>query len=742
MQRTLKWLLMALFSLFTLVLLLILTLVLFVDLNSLKPRIEQLAAEKAGLDLRIPGELGWSFYPYLGISIGELQLRPLATPDDEPLAQMQQAGFGIALLPLLSGEVRISRIHLIQPEVLLQRDAQGIANWERVQESLATTTTETTATPESGTTATAPEASTPLTLYLAIDDIWLDRARVRVQDPTANLDLELSDVSLRIRDVQLEQAFPLSLTANLKLADPALSLNLQLDSQIRLNLTDEIYQLNQLQARLLADYPALLKKPATIALNLDLLADLARQEVQLQSLLQLDQLALNLEAQVSQVLEAPQFAGSLKLELPELRKLLQDFLNITLPEMQDATTLSRTALDLRFSGDLERLLLPQLDLTFDSTQFKGQAAVDLEKLAIFLRVAGDALDADRYLPPSADAEQTVASTGDTPTSDDELLPVELLRTLDLDIGLTLDQLTLKQLKIEKIDLALKAQDGLVDLQRANLDLYEGQFRTRGQIDVRPAQPRLALNTQLQQLNLQPLLADLELQSVPLRGNLNLNGDFTTQGTRLSEWLAGSNGVGNLRLNAGAITGVNVSKEVCTVAASLEGHSSEREWGPDTEFTSLQADIKLVNGKLNNDDLRIAIPGFEVSGLGYYHLVAQDFFYNLGIRFTTDADQQACRVSTHLAQVRWPVECKGSLAGDAPSISCRPDTAAVTGVVGQMLKDAAQREADALRSQAEARAKAEADALQQRAEEALRQRQQEERLRLEEQARDRLRSLTR
>src|SRR5690554_4664193 len=106
MGRLLKWLFAGLAGLVTLVVLGILALVIFVDLNSFKPQIEAQAADKAGLDLRINGELSWSFYPYLGIRLGAVELRPLQTPDAEPLASMQGAAMGVALLPLLSGDIQ------------------------------------------------------------------------------------------------------------------------------------------------------------------------------------------------------------------------------------------------------------------------------------------------------------------------------------------------------------------------------------------------------------------------------------------------------------------------------------------------------------------------------------------------------------------------------------------------------------------------------------------------------------
>jgi len=777
MGRFLKWLVGGLFSLVFLVGLLIFLLVTFVDLNSLKPRLETLAKEQAEIDLRIAGDLSWSFFPYLGIELGEIQIRPLATPNARPLASIQEAAVGVAVIPLLKGEVKINRLHLIQPKVYLHRNTAGIANWELVQEGLAKNPSEAEVTTNSAPVESiqleqaTPTTASPLELNLAIADIWLDRAEVQIQDEIDKLDVQLTDVSIRAKNVSLTQAFPLELAAKLSLAKPAANIDLSLASNVQLNLAAEHYGLDKLTVKLIAAYPEMLNSPITLTLdgNLDaqmatgkvklpltlgltapdwrdstlpelgttkitvdadlnlntqlyllnklqlasairldkqqkLLplevlvtaeADLDKQLASLNQQLQLDELEQQLSIEASRLLEDLAFSGSLTLEIAQLRKLLTN-LGIQLPEMADSTTLKQALAEIGFTGDLHQVAINKLDLAFDETQFKGKAKVNLQTLAIFLRLAGNQLDADRYLPPPTDeeiAEKTSPEANqEVAATDEELLPVELLKELNLDIGFTLDKLKVTGLTLEAIDLGLTAKDGLIDLQRANLDLYQGVFHNKARVDLRNEPALLSITTNLKNVNLRPLLDDLEQEAIPFRGKLNITGDFTTQGTRLSQWLAHSNGKGNLHMLDGAVTGVNLTKEVCVAAASIDGTSTSQQWSKDTEFTSLLADINLVNGKLNNQDLRLAIPGFEVSGYGFYHLVAENFLYNLGAQFNKNANQQICPVNSNLAEIRWPVKCKGSLADESVAIECKPDTKAVTSLVGQMLKDTAKQKA--------------------------------------------------
>lgn len=810
MGRILKWGLAGLLGLVLLVGLGIFLIVTLVDLNSLKPRIESLAKEQANIDLRIPGNLSWSFYPYLGIELGETQVRPLATPEAPPLASIQKVAAGIAVMPLLSGEIKIQRIHLIQPEIHLHRNSQGVANWELIQEGLAkaadedSTETDSEAPKKEQPEQASETADSSLALNLAIADVWLASAAVHIQDEIENLDLQLTDVSLRAKDVSLDKAFPIALTAKLNLAEPAANLDLNLTTNVQLNLAAKHYSLDKLKVKLIAAYPEMLNSPMTLTLDGKLDAQMASGEVrlplaltlsapnwadadlpeiaatqlvvdanlglnkqfyllnklQLDTSLRLDkkqkmlplslkvtgeadldkqlatlnqQLSLNelqqsLNIKATELLEELKFTGALNIEVIQLRKLLTD-LGIELAEMADNTTLSQLAANLGFTGNLQETKVNQLDLAFDATEFKGHAQVNLETLAIYLRLAGNQLDADRYLPPPLTDEEAEAKAGThkevAANEDAELLPVELLKELNLDLGLTLGKLKVSDLTLEKLDLALIAKDGLVHLTKANLDLYQGTLRNKAQVDLRKDPAELSLTSHLKGLNLRPLLDDLKQESIPFRGTLNVAGDFTTQGTRLSEWLAHSNGEGSLRMHEGAVTGINLTKEVCEAAASIDGQTSSKQWSKDTEFTHLLADINLVKGQLNNPDLKLAIPGFEVSGYGFYHLVAEDFLYNLGVRFSKDADQQSCPVSSTLAEIRWPVECKGSLAGESPDIKCRPDTKAVTSFISQKITEAAKERADEIKAQVKDEAKTKLD---------------EQKNQLKEDARKKLRSL--
>jgi AsmA protein len=134
MPKPLKLILAAVVALVALLAVALLLLVLLVDPNDFKPQLEAAAKQQTGRELRIDGELGWSFYPVIGIDVGRARLANAAGFGDEPMVAVERIAVGVDLLPLLTKRVQISQLRLEQPQVNLARDGSGRGNWEDILE--------------------------------------------------------------------------------------------------------------------------------------------------------------------------------------------------------------------------------------------------------------------------------------------------------------------------------------------------------------------------------------------------------------------------------------------------------------------------------------------------------------------------------------------------------------------------------------------------------------------------------
>ncbi|MGK7862700.1 AsmA family protein [Falsiroseomonas sp. E2-1-a4] len=148
---------------------------LLLDAEALRPRLVAAVERATGRTFTV-GEMR------LAISlVPTVELRDVALANAEGASRpnmltASRVQVQAALLPLLSREIRISRIELEDPDLLLEVDAQGRGNWQF-------TRTPSAATPA----APAPEEAVREALALGIDALRLERGRIGWRDARSGM---------------------------------------------------------------------------------------------------------------------------------------------------------------------------------------------------------------------------------------------------------------------------------------------------------------------------------------------------------------------------------------------------------------------------------------------------------------------------------------------------------------------------------------------------------------------------
>ncbi|GAB4507992.1 MAG: hypothetical protein Tsb0026_05570 [Sulfuricaulis sp.] len=127
MSKSLKIILFAVSGFVGLLIMAALALLLFVDANDYKSRLEAAASETLGMEVRVGGRLGIGFFPGLHVTLEDAHIRNRGMD----LVSARHSRLGIDLLSLLQKEVRISTIVLKQPKISIERDRDGIFNFEK-----------------------------------------------------------------------------------------------------------------------------------------------------------------------------------------------------------------------------------------------------------------------------------------------------------------------------------------------------------------------------------------------------------------------------------------------------------------------------------------------------------------------------------------------------------------------------------------------------------------------------------
>ena len=97
-------------------------------------KIAQIAADQVksatGRELTLAGGVSPSFYPVIGVETGAVALSNADWADAPTMVSASSAKVGVELIPLLSGEIKVSEIRLIDPVIALEVNGDGTPNWE------------------------------------------------------------------------------------------------------------------------------------------------------------------------------------------------------------------------------------------------------------------------------------------------------------------------------------------------------------------------------------------------------------------------------------------------------------------------------------------------------------------------------------------------------------------------------------------------------------------------------------
>lgn len=669
------------------------------DPNDYKDEIRQIARDKASLELTLNGDIGWSLFPWLGLELTDASLASLSTPE-QPFADLRLLGLSVRVLPLLRREVQMSDIRVDGLNLNLQRDDKGRSNWENVGKpaQAAGAPADSSVMSDNSDVAASSPANSSQPLKLDIDSLIVNGARISYHDVQKGQQFSAESIQLTTGAIREGASVPVKLSAFFGLNQPVLRARSELQGELRFDRALKRYQLED--ARLSGEVSGEPFDGQTLTYSAQgqLLVDLAAQVAEWNGLkLSANQLRALGELKVRDLDKQPQLSGGLSIAPVNLREFLAT-IGQKLPPMNDDKTLSQFELVTRLSGTPNSLTLDDLKLTLDDSHFTGQLALaDIGKQALRMQLKGDQLNLDRYLPApdknaktasaarTAEVNASIASAGasgstplpDAPTqhawSSSEVLPISTLRKLDLQINLSLDQLTVQQQSINAFNLKAQGKGGLLTLQDVRGNLGNGSFTGKGSLDVRPDVPLLSVQKTLKRMPIEPFLSKPE-QPSPIKGLLDLTANLSTRGNSQRAWIDGLNGSANFTLNDGVLLDANLEQQLCRGIATLNRKAlSTDPRGKDTPFETLQGSLTLINGVASNPDLKARIPGLAVSGKGDLDLRILSLDYRIGVSILGDQREMpdpACQVNERYVGIEWPVRCRGPL--EMGGKACRLD----------------------------------------------------------------------
>ena len=651
MNRILKLFAIILAGLVFIAIIAVLVLPRVLDPNNYRDEISQLIYDNTGLALKIDGPIGWSVFPWLGLTLQDVNVKGSG---DKPFAELGKAEVSVKLMPLLSQTVEMNTAKLIGLKLNLIKDKSGKGNWEVDRSAKTGTTVAETTSPEATSTESQSSTSDKKPLQINIANVIADDLVLIYQDQSSGKVYTVDQANLKTGAIRNREFFYFTLEAKVNSNEPVLRLQSGISGEFKFDLEMGKYVLKDLKIKV---------QP-----------DVARGE------------GLNLVGKVTVQQQPLAIGGQLNVTEFNPGKFLKQT-NIALPPMAAPTALSKLSFDSQFKVDDDSFNASPLKLNLDDININGHFTVSSFKTgAMNFQFTGNDLNLDNYLPPPGESSEKTESASGKPASasapEHPLIPEDALRPLNLKGSLKLDSLTIARLVFEQPSVKLSAANGRQNVT-INSVFYKGAIDLDSTLDVRKkGTPKVTGKAGLKGIDLQSMA-----ESVPalasIQGNVNADLDVRTQGSLQSDLTRNLNGTVGFGVAKGAFTGANFDKLVCEGIARIRNKDlQDKQWSSATNFKNLSGSFVIKNGVASNDNLTAALSNLNLKGDGNVNLVNQTMDYHVGLNIsgeTSPDSDPACQVNEDYVNVTWPVRCQGKLGEQ----HCGLDTERLTETIAEL-----------------------------------------------------------
>lgn len=342
------------------------------------------------------------------------------------------------------------------------------------------------------------------------------------------------------------------------------------------------------------------------------------------------------------------------------------------------------AFDALWQPSGEQFSLSHFRLTANNSDFAGDVSGQLSpSLVLQASLSSENADFDRLLAmpasPASASDARVAKAPVIADSDNQPLQDSWLRSADMTLNVHADKAVWHGLQIKQLVIDALNRGGVTQLRTLSGRLNDGHFSVPGQLDWRGNQTRVNVTPDLQNIDLQPVLAFLQLPPA-LKGELSLQGQFTGNGLSHSAISHQWQGEGHLTLHHAQTGAINLPQ---MVGETISRNSGRVQYQPATGgvLPIMSGDIQLTPGVLNFNNLRGNSSDIGINALGKVDFSQRslDVTFNLSM---TDwkGDQKMIR---QLSGVAIPVRFYGSWDNLQYSL---PVTQVLNGELRQHMKE--------------------------------------------------------
>lgn len=668
--------------------------VVIVDGAFVKQRAEKAMKEQHQRTLAIEGTPKLTLFPVAGIELGKVRLSEHAS--EKEFMSLESAKVAVRVMPLLGGTIEVEALSVAGLKVGLVRSKDGRMNTDDLSGKAGE------AKPGEG-----PAAERRKPPKVRIAEVNVERANVSFRDEASGRTVAVSDVNLKTGRLADAEPSPVSFSAHVKGANPAVDVKAALAGRLGMNLPKESFEIagltfeakgtvdrDTLSATLSAPQVSITPAKASgSAVTGALLLKGPQRSVDAKlkiaalegsgSAFSISSIVLDIDA----IAEGNGVKG--RIETPVSASLSEK--TWALPKFVANLTFSGAAIPQKsvtipiqaeFKADLAKQSASgDVKTRFDESSIHAKfAASKFAPLHATFDLDIDKLNLDRYITPKPAGE----------SKPDAKIDLSPLKGPTVSGKVLVGALKANGASIGNIKAEIKLAGGKLDVSPYSADLYGG--RLAGSLSVDANSNRFEAKSSVTGVTLGPLLRDVAKKDM-LDGRANLGMDVATAGTTVSALKKGLNGSAKVEIKDGAIKGINVAESVRNFKPGSGSKSSQTagDSTKQTDFTEMSASFAIKNGVAHNEDLKAASPFLRLGGAGDIDIGNSTLDYTA--KATLAATTKGQGGPADVAGITVPVKLSGTF--DKPTWNI--DYSGVLGSLGNVVGGAAGKVTDTVKS---------------------------------------------
>jgi AsmA protein len=639
MKNLLKIILSIVAVLVLLVVLVMSAAVFFINPNNYKPEIIVAVKNKTGRDLGIEGDLKLSVFPSIGITTGKITLSNAPEFEHKNFATIEESNINVELLPLFSKEIKVGDVVLKGLMLNLTTNQQGITNWDDLSGNKTPPATTNNAPSSQQIAATATVKTAAVLSKFSIGNVTLSNTQINWQNQQTGQNYVFKDLTLSTSKARFNQPISINLGFVSLNPDNNITQIQKLNTILTINEQLDTFAFSDTNLQTITEGEGIPNKSMSGSLSIaNGVVSLPQQTIKITGL-QLKSGDLNLTADItSEHFKEPNatFQGTLSIAQFSPAKLMKDFA-IPAPVTNDANALNKFALSFNINATANSVALQNLQLTLDDTVVKGSTSVNNFALpAVVFNLTVDNIDIDRYSSPAEKNKPANASPLLALTAGAAVLPVDMLKTLDINGDLAVGTLKVNGMNLQDAHFTIAAKNGLVTTTQSIKQFYQGEYASNFSLDARGTKNHLTVGQKLDHVQIEPLLTAIGNKAA-LRGTLDTDLQLQAHGNTQAELQSSLSGQLKFLCKDGAILGFGLQNMIDKGKTILKGGDATAvsNEGQETPFLVFGGSAVIAKGLLSNDDLLLKTSKVQATGKGTANLLNEQLNYKLTVVLPKD-----------------------------------------------------------------------------------------------------------